>query len=84
MEDRVYDIVASVLRVPRATLSPASSPDSIPTWDSLQHLQLTLALEEAFSLQFEVHELEAMHTVQAIVSIVRERMIHSSQSAPSA
>ncbi len=68
--DRIRSIVAAVLRVPADALVDAASPDSIVGWDSLRHMQLVLALEEAFGVQFAVEDMEAMYTVGAIVEIV--------------
>jgi acyl carrier protein len=70
LSDRVYEIVASMLRVPRESLGPDSSPDTIPQWDSLKHLQIVLGLEEALGLQLTVEEIEAMQSVGVIVAIV--------------
>ena len=68
--DRIRSIVAAVLRVPEDTLVDAASPDSVAGWDSLRHMQLVLALEESFGVQFAVEDMEAMFNVGAIVEIV--------------
>jgi acyl carrier protein len=70
MTERIYDVVASVLRVPRESLNDASSPDTIAEWDSLRHLQIVLALEEALGIQLTVEEIEAMQSVGVIQAIV--------------
>jgi len=72
--DRVRTIVASVLRVPADALDPTSSPDTIASWDSLNHMQLILALEENFGLRFAVDEMEAMQSVGGIIAILSERI----------
>jgi acyl carrier protein len=73
LERRVLDIVAHTFRVPRATVTLDSSPETIPTWDSLQQVHLILALEEEFGLQFEVDQIALMGSVRPIVAMVRER-----------
>jgi acyl carrier protein len=70
MSERVYQIVAAILRMPEESLDAASSPDTIPNWDSLRHLQLVLALEEAFGIRLTSEEIEAMHSVGVILAIV--------------
>ncbi len=74
MEKRIYSIVSRVLKVPLKAIDESSSPDTIETWDSLCHLQLVLALEEEYSLQFSVDEIGALQTVGTIVAIIRERL----------
>lgn len=74
MEDRILGVVSAILRVPRDTLTTASSPDTLDHWDSLRHLQLVLALEEEFGLQFRGEEIDAMQSVGGIISILREHL----------
>ena len=71
--DQVVEIVASILRVPPASIDASTSPDTLPVWDSLRHLQIVLALEEAFGLQLSADEIEAMHSVRVIAAIIQER-----------
>ncbi len=52
IDERLYDTLGAVLGVGADTLSSDSSPESIPTWDSLTHLNLILALEEEFDISF--------------------------------
>jgi acyl carrier protein len=70
---RVVDIVARTFRVPRSTVTLESSPDTIPTWDSLQQVHLILALEEEFGVQFEVDQIALMRGVGPIIDMVRAR-----------
>ena len=72
MTDRVRTIVASVLRVPPEAIDDSSSPDTLGAWDSLNHLQLILALEEEFGLQFAVDDIDAMQSVGGIIAIVTD------------
>jgi acyl carrier protein len=73
VRSRVHRIVSSVLGVPETSVNDDTSPDSVPSWDSMQHLQLVLALEEEFGQHFEVDEIEAMQRVKVIVAVVEGR-----------
>lgn len=70
--DRVRTIVSSVLRVPVETVDAATSPDTIASWDSLNHMQLILALEEAFGVQFSVDDMDAMQSVGGILAVLTQ------------
>ena len=74
MEERIRQIVASVLRVSPARLDATASPNTIETWDSLQHLNLVLALEEAFDLRFTVEDVGRMRSIGEMVKLVRSRL----------
>jgi acyl carrier protein len=72
--DRVGSIAADVLEVPVATISPDSSPESIDTWDSVHHLNLVIALEQEFNLQFAPEEIDQMKDIQHILAILESKV----------
>lgn len=69
----VCDVLADVFGVPRAELSEATTRDDIPEWDSVGHLNLALALEEAFDITFSVDDIAELTSVEAIAKKVREK-----------
>lgn len=71
--ERVRQIVADLFNLPLEQITPAASPDTIVMWDSLQHLNLVLALEQEFGLQFTPEEIEQMLSVDLIVDLLREK-----------
>lgn len=44
--------------------------DALESWDSLGHIRLITALEEAYSVTFTLDEIESMTSVPAIVEIL--------------
>jgi acyl carrier protein len=72
--ERVRGIVADVLRVPADQISRQSSPETLATWDSVQHLNLILALEQEFTLQFEPEEMDEMSSVDHILAILERKL----------
>jgi acyl carrier protein len=72
--DRVRGIAADILQVPVAEVGDDSSPESIATWDSVHHLNLVLALEQEFNLQFEPEEIDQIGNVGQIVTLVSKKV----------
>jgi len=72
MED-VARVVADVLGVDAREIGPDSSPDSIPAWDSVQHMNLVIALEQEFGVRFTPGEIEDAVTVRAAFDLVRSK-----------
>ena len=64
---------SDVLRVPRDHVAHHTSPATIDNCDSVQHLNLVLAIEQAFSVMFEPEELDQMKSVGEIVAIVERK-----------
>jgi acyl carrier protein len=71
--DRVRQIASDVFGMPLDRISRESSPSTIDAWDSLQHLNLVLALEQEFSVQLEPQDIEQMRSIDSAVKFV-ERM----------
>ena len=72
IKERVYTIISRLLDVPIDQINEDSSPDSIEVWDSLQHMNLVLALEEEFSIEFSDQQITEMLSVGLIIAIVNE------------
>lgn len=66
----VARVLADVLGVEPARIHPDSSPDTIEAWDSVQHLNVIIALEQEFDLRFTPEEIEDAVGVQAIVDLI--------------
>lgn len=71
---RVLRIAADVFAVPIEELTPTSSPDSIESWDSLNHLNMVLALEQELSIQFSPEEMEELLSIELIVGLLEEKL----------
>lgn len=74
MFERVRDIMADIFNLSANQISASSSPDNIEGWDSLQHLNVVLALEKEFDLQFSPEEIEQMLSVELIVDLLEEKL----------
>jgi acyl carrier protein len=74
MLDRVRRIVADVFEVPLDQVRPDSSPDNVPTWDSLRHLNMVLALEQEFGVDFRPEEIEQLLSVELIAALLEEKL----------
>ena len=53
MEIRIKTVMSAVFNLDVNTISRISSPDNIENWDSLKHMNLIIALEEEFGIEFD-------------------------------
>ncbi len=74
MNDRVFKVISQVLNVPLTQINEESSPDSIAEWDSLKYMNLVLALEEEFNVQFTEEQIVEMLNVGLIIETLKEVM----------
>ncbi len=49
-ENALIQVMATLLTVDVSAIGEDASMDTIPTWDSLRHMNLVLALEEEFKV----------------------------------
>jgi acyl carrier protein len=60
-------------------ISLETTPNDVPAWDSVGHLDLASRLEQAFGVTLDVDDLMEMESVQAIVKIVESKLQASAQ-----
>ena len=68
----VRQIASDIFGVPAELITMESSPQTIENWDSMQHLNLVLALEEKFGVQFDPEDIEQMTSVGAVAALVEK------------
>ena len=69
--DRLYKTMAAVLGIAELSLTEESSPDTIPAWDSLNHLNVIMAMEQEFGIEFSPDDAMNMVDVSRIRSLLR-------------
>jgi acyl carrier protein len=72
--DRIRRVAADVLETSADKITLDSSPETIDTWDSVHHLNLVLALEQEFDLQFEPEEIDQMKDVRHVLEILGSKV----------
>ena len=73
LEDRIKNIMSAVFEIPEEQIKDNSSPDTIESWDSLKHMNLIIALEEEFEVEFIDNEIFEMMNYTLIKSIITEK-----------
>jgi acyl carrier protein len=72
--EQVRMMSADLFQVSPAQIKPESSPETLESWDSVQHLNLVLGLEQQFNVQFEPEEMDRMKTIGAISDLVASKL----------
>jgi acyl carrier protein len=65
---RVREIAADIFDLPLNQVTPQSSPESLPNWDSIKHLDLVLAVEQEFNVRLETEEIEKMTSIARVAA----------------
>jgi len=77
VEDRLYRTIAKVLGVAPGELSEETSPETVASWDSLNHLNLVMALESEYGISLSPEDTLEMHNVGMIRTLLDQPLAES-------
>lgn len=72
MSNKIFKIFSQVMGIPEEEINEESSPDTIGTWDSLNHMNLVFALEEEYSIKFTDESIMQMTDVSSIIKTIND------------
>jgi acyl carrier protein len=55
-------------------LTPELTAADVPEWDSFNHINLIVAVEQRFKIKFQTAELEALHTVGHLADLIQTKL----------
>lgn len=73
VDEKLREIYVLLFQVEPRNINDESSPKTIPEWNSLQHLNLILALEEEFNIKVSPDDATRMVSFAEVRRIVLER-----------
>lgn len=74
METKIKEVIANVLNIKVEELTKDSSPETIEQWDSLKQMNIIIALEDAFEIEFDDEEIGDMNSIALITLIISEKI----------
>ncbi len=78
IESLVFKTASEILGISMDQINEHSSMDSIGQWDSLNHMNLMMALEEEFSIQFDNTEVMKLTSMESILQALKRKNIEIS------
>jgi acyl carrier protein len=73
--EKLQEIMATALELPAGTIRENSTMDEIEEWDSLGHVHIMVALEQAFDLYMDVDDFAELDSVPAILQYLESEHI---------
>jgi acyl carrier protein len=75
MEQKIKETISAILNVTIDNLDDDSGSQTLPEWDSANHLFIITALETAFNTSFAIEETLAMINIAEIKKILINKNI---------
>ena len=72
IEVRIKQVMSDVFNIDINSINDTSSPDNIENWDSLKHINIMLALEEEFNVQFDTKDIPELTLLSQIITILKQ------------
>jgi len=73
-EESLKQILATVLKVPVGNIDGDTNMDTVESWDSLNHMNLILALEDAYRVRIPDDEATNITSYPLIKLVVNEQL----------
>ncbi len=74
MENKIKEVMSTMLEIPVEEINGETSQDTVDQWDSLKHMNLVVALEEEFDIEFEDEDIENLLNYKLIKLTVEEKL----------
>ncbi len=68
------DVMRDVFDDDSISISPETTAQDIPGWDSQAHVMLIVAAEQRFGIRFRTAEFEALHNVGDFVDLIASKL----------
>lgn len=75
LEERVFEIFSKVMNFSRDKISLKTTIEEVENWDSVQHLNLILAIEEEFNVKFNPDEIQEMLSIEMILNNLKSKIL---------
>lgn len=72
--EKLNEVFQDVFDDETITVNEAMTADDIEDWDSLEHINLVVAVERCFGIKFTMGEVTGMKNVGHMADIILERM----------
>ncbi len=72
MEDKIKEILATVLEIDQSEVNNDTNPDTVSNWDSLRHMKLVFAIEDEYGVQFSDDQIIQLTDVGKIINCIKE------------
>lgn len=81
MEEKLCQIMCEVFKVPLGQITHETGVEMIESWDSLNHINLILALEREFEMTFAPEEIIKMVSFPEILDVLKQKQTRNSQAS---
>ena len=72
--ERLNNVFRDIFDDDSIVVKPETTSNDIEDWDSLEHINLVVAIEQEFGIKFNMNEVTSMKNVGEMVDIILSRV----------
>ena len=72
--ESMIQLFSEILDYPVSKINKDSSSDTIKNWDSLQNINLVIAVENKFKIKFKIEEIEDLNKIEDFSILVEKKI----------
>ena len=71
---KLTEIFHAMLEGETVTLTPETTADDVPGWDSMNHIFIVVEIERQFGIKFQTAEMEELKNVGELVQLIGSKL----------
>lgn len=73
LNPKLQKIFSEILKEPVENISIESSPRTLNSWDSMRHVELVIAVEEAYNISFSTTEITSINSFRGFSTMLESK-----------
>ncbi len=74
LEKKLKELISSVFNIKIKDINDSTNPDTVEKWDSLQQLNLAIAIEDEFKIKLSADDISDLLSYKLIKEIIMEKL----------
>mgnify|MGYP003966533667 FL=1 len=71
VQEKVIQVLGNILQVSPEEISTKTTSDDVEKWDSMNHINMILALEQEFGIRYDEEQVVSMLSVGEIIEATK-------------
>jgi len=71
VQEKVIQVLVNIFQVSADKISTKTTPDNVEKWDSMNHINMILALEQEFGIRYDEEQVVSMLSVGEIIDVTK-------------
>ena len=71
VQEKVIQVLINIFQVSPDKISTETTSDNVENWDSMNHINMILVLEQEFGIRYDEEQVVSMLSVEEIIDVTK-------------